>query len=304
MFKTMMTINTAKFAASVLVIGGNTGRGGPVPVTEVLGRRDCTGIPTLARYKPVSISTGKLSLVCGGDVSNVHQTSCQQFNAVTKTFTEHSQLVQKRFGSSAIKTSEGIIIVGGEYRGKNVEMLATDSTTWTARTDINGSEVRYSCMTMLNHSHAMMVGGMSSPEEVRLYDVINDQWTDLPSQDVHVWGHDCINTDQGVLVAGGSKGYYKGGVTGQSMLIDPVTGQVETVGSLNDARFEAKLVKIGDSDTIVAVAGSTNAGDRLTSIEEWVPVNKTWIRSNLSLNVARNGFAVLTIPVAASVLCD
>ena len=297
----MITINTAKFADTVLVVGGQTSGGS----TEILYNPSCNGISTLDRYNPVSISTGSLSLVCGGesDDDSDSLTSCQQFNADTKTFSPHSQLLQPRYAASGVSTSQGIIIVGGFYSGNTIEMLATDSTTWTARTDITGSGVSYSCMTMLNHSHAIVVGGSSALTAVRLYDVINDQWTDLPSLDVGVWCHDCINTEQGVLVAGGRSGGDTGDSTERSVLIDPVTGLVETVGSLNVAREGHKLVKIGDSDTIVSVAGSGSSG-RLTSIEEWVPATKTWTMSSLSLNVARSFFGVLTIPVPVSDLCD
>ena len=84
------------------------------------------------------------------------------------------------------------------------------------------------------------------------------------------------------------------------MLIDPRTGQVETVGSLNVARGFHKLTKVGGK--VLAIAGYN--GGKLTSIEEWVPATKSWVMSSLSLDVARYRFGVLTVPVPASVLCD
>ena len=86
------------------------------------------------------------------------------------------------------------------------------------------------------------------------------------------------------------------------MLIDPRTGQVETVGSLNVARWGHKLVKVGSK--VVAMSGRGSSSGYLTSIEEWVPANKTWMMSRLSLNVGRYKFAVLSVPVPASYLCD
>ena len=299
-----MTLNTAELAGTTLLVGGYTDLGSD-PVTEVLNTEHCAAdIETVTRVSPVSVSTedGELHLVCGGDPesgrSDTTSRTCDKFDPETKTFTHHSQLLQRRFGSSALSTSLGVIIVGGAYSQNTIEFLATHSTNWEARNDIPGYGVWLSCMAMVNSTHAIVVGGLLSPTSVRLYDVTTDLWTDLPSLSVGVWGHDCVNTEQGVLVTGGITG---GSVTGRSVLIDPRTGQVETVGSLNVARAGHKLTRVGEKWVAI---GGFNVSVRTTSIEEWVPGDKSWVRSSLSLDVARSDFGVLTVPVPASVLCN
>ena len=206
-------------------------------------------------------------------------------------------MLQTRFRPSAVYTSEGVLVVGGNPSRNSIEFLPKQSTNWVARNDIPGNGVYASCMVMVSESVAMVVGGAYSMTAVRLYDVTTDQWTDLSSMSVGVYNHDCVNTEQGVLVAGG---YNRGQFTGRSVLIDPRTGQVETVGSLNVARGFHKLTKVGGK--VLAIAGYNGA--KLASTEEWVPATKSWVMSSLSLDVARFRFGVLTVPVPASVLCD
>ncbi len=125
-----------------------------------------------------------------------------------------------------------------------------------------------------------------------------DQWTAWPSLTDYLYGHDCILTPQGILVTGG---YTRGQDTARTVLIDSTTGHQQTVGQLTTARMGHRMVTIGSK---VFVVGGFYGFDKLASTEEWFPSNTSWVRSDLSLDVARSYFGVFTVPVPASVLCN
>ena len=182
------TTTTTTTTTTSFVFGGWSDSG--YAATEVLGTPTCTGvIPPVRRHSHLTVSSddGELLLVCGGNYNFNLDSSCDKFDLQTKTFKHHSDMLQKRYWSSAVYTSEGVLVVGGFHSKNTIDFLPKHSTNWVARNDIPGNGVYYSCMVMVSESVAMVVGGVYSRTAVRLYDVTTDQWTDLPSLSVGVY---------------------------------------------------------------------------------------------------------------------
>merc|ERR1712080_5210 len=109
-------------------------------------------------------------------------------------------------------------------------------------------------------------------------------------------GHDCIRTQDGVLLTGGVDS--EGRVRGESLVIDRTNGQIETVGSLNVARWGHRMVEYQGRVLVLGGYGGMRA---LDSIEEWLPETKGWLVTDWTLTQPRKYFAVINVPYD---ICD
>ena len=282
---------------STVILTGGYIPGGRTNTTQVLGSHDCQDFPLpVARSSHVAVNTGSDQIVCGGLPSENYK-SCLKFNYISKTWEDHSTLLQDRVASSSVTVHDRTYILGGSGDSrKTSEYLTVGQNTWTVGPDIPGAGVYGSCAVSVDDT-IVIIGGYYNFRQVIVYDVTTDQWTYWPSLTDGLYAHDCILTPQGILVTGGVVRQ----ATAQTMLIDSTTGHQQTVGPLTTPRYQHKMVTIGSK---VFVVGGFYRGDELASIDEWFPSNTSWVRSDLSLDVGRYSFGVFTVPVPASVLCN
>ena len=220
--------------STVILTGGFTS-GSPTASTQVLGT-PCQDFPLpVARSNHVAVNTGSDQLVCGGHPAANYK-SCLKFNYISKTWEDHSTLLQYRYDSSAVTVHDKTYIFGGRGSdSKTSEYLTVGQNTWTVGPDIPGNGVYLSCVVSVD-DRIVIIGGTYNYTQVIVYDVTTDQWTDWPSLTDGVYDHDCILTPQGVLVTGGRTGGDRSEFTARTVLIDSSTGHQQTVGPLTTPR--------------------------------------------------------------------
>ena len=180
--------------------------------------------------------------------------------------------------------------------------LAPGQSTWTVGANIPGDGVRLSCAVNINDRQIVLLGGTFNSTQVIMYDTDTGNFAQWPSLNVSLSRHACIQTSQGILVSGGFN-FDTAEPISQTVLINTnaITTEVEIVGDLTIARRDHEMMEF--EGTVLAIGGS-NASTVLASIDEWVPSNKSWVRSPLSLKQPRSDFGVLIVPVPASDLCN
>jgi len=282
-----------------MVVGGLGSDYYPLFSNEIIDNAQCISsisLPTGLTHN-VAISTSfNLHLVCGGFNNN----KCWTFNTNNLTFDLHSTLQSSyRTRSSVVEANGKVYILGGGYGSVTgtSEVLTLGEDRWEAGPNIPGNGVAYSCAVVLNSTNILIIGGVGDSTQVTLYDTVTDTWTSWPRLSKGLERHRCIVTKDGVLVTGG---YMDGQYTSQSLLLDIVTGNFETIGPMTTARGFHMLAQLGQK--VFAIGGRSDSSYH-TSVDEYVPISKTWVRSNYSLNVARSSFAILNVPIPASVMC-
>merc|ERR1712215_59567 len=113
----------------------------------------------------------------------------------------------------------------------------------------------------------MVLGGWYDTKQVRILDTTTDTWTQWPDLPYEISFHACIMTEEGVIMSGGLilRG---GGMTNKTLLIDPDTGEIETIGSMVIRRWFHKIVKLGGEVIIVGGLSPDADGDYATSTEK------------------------------------
>merc|ERR1712126_694919 len=112
---------------------------------------------------------------------------------------------------------------------------------------MGGAGVYYSCITHMNSTHIIFIGGYYDRRQVRVFDITTEtwyDWTDLVSLPYPVTAIDCITVEDGVLLTGGYN-YDSGEATSQAWIID-TGGHIEQVGDMTHSRKGHKMVRLGD----------------------------------------------------------
>jgi len=259
----------------------------------------CASVPLpIGMSRHASFSIGDTHLVCGG----LYTKDCYMLNVSSMEWEHHSTLNSKRYGASVLVIGARVWVVGGSGDSRKTSEYLTDGR-WTVGPSVPGGGVYDSCMTYLNSSHVILIGGYHDRRQVRLWDITTETWTDWTdrvSLPYPVWGHDCVSIEEGVLVTGGYN--RDSGVTySQSWIIDR-TGQIEMVGNMTVSRWGHRMVSLGGK---ILSLGGREAWNGMyhTSIDEWVPGTNTWVRSQYTLTVGRAGFGVMVIPGPITTLC-
>merc|ERR1712126_300105 len=259
---------------SILILGGFTKEEGVSPTSvEILGVGICPQIALpFSTYGQVGgLTYDNVSLVCSG-LDTASNRECITLNTKTMKWEKHSVDGKiERNGASIVFTPKGSYILGGNSeRSKNTSaFLPLGSSSWTDSTVIPGKGVESSCVVNVNSSHVMVIGGGQDKRQVRLWDTPSDTWTEFPELGFDlVYGHACIMTEEGVMVTGGVVGSWpKSTISDQTLIINPQTGQVETVGPMLTKRWGHAMVRVRGA--IILLGGFLNkeADEYITSTE-------------------------------------
>ena len=225
-------------------------------------------------------------------------------NVSGKNWEIHSTLNSWRSGASSVVIGNKVWVVGGyddSGSSKTTSEYLTDGK-WTVGPSIPGAGVYISCMTYLNSSHIILIGGYYDRRQVRLFDTTTEtwyDWTDLVSLPYPVDRHDCITVEDGVLLTGGYN-WDSRETTSQSWIVHRA-GNLEQVGDMSRSRMGHRMVRLGAK--IFSLGGWGNGYNELSSIDEWIPGNKTWVRSPYQLNTGNVWFGALVIREPSTSLC-
>jgi len=286
------------YEETILLIGGETQSGRSSSVS-VLQNSNCV-IPDYP-YKLASldaVSNNEISLVCGGFYKRGRKSKGRArdecYNLVNNNWELHSRMSRRRHGHSMVSVpGSGVWVFGGygDDIKNSSEFLPTGSDTWVEGPSIPGGGVKSSCAVALNTSHILIAGGGDDRDQVLVYDVTTDQWTDWPRLPFGRDAHDCIKTEDGVLLTGG---HGRGGSYSKaSFMIDLYNGQVETVGSLTAIRSGMKLVEYQGKVWVMGGSGYVTP----YSLEEWDPEAKVWVNKPwINISQSRYYFAVMRVP--------
>ena len=92
-------------------------------------------------------------------------------NVSGKNWEIHSTLNSFREGASSVVIGNIVWVLGGYGdSSKTTSEYLTDSK-WTVGPSIPGAGVHLSCMTYLNSSHIILIGGYYDRRQVRVFDI-------------------------------------------------------------------------------------------------------------------------------------
>jgi len=251
----------------------------------------------------ISFSIGNTHLVCGGSFTK----DCYMLNVSSKRWDKHSTLNDWRSGASSVVIDTRVLVVGGyDYDSNNTSEYLIEGK-WVVGPSLPGRGVVNSCLAKLNSSHVILIGGQYFSRQVLLLDITTDtwtDWTDVVSLPYCVNEHDCIDINEGVLLTGGLNCEWEDDkvVTGpnpQSWIIDR-TGNIEQVGDMTVGRRDHKMIRLGGK--VFSVGGHCEYNDN-SSIDEWIPDSKTWVRSMFQINTGILAYSVMALPGFSTTLC-
>merc|ERR1711962_724096 len=241
----------------------------------------------------ISVTTADgLTLVCGGETSSGFTASCLQFDYESKSWQYHSSLLsENRTDASAVTTSRGVYVIGGRNDASNTsEFLATGSSVWTQGPHIPGEGVHQSCAAKLSDTEFVILGGAGDGgTQARVYNEDRNEWREWPRLTMGVQIHSCLGLGDIVLMAGGdSRGYSPG-----TVIFDSKTGSAREVRPPMYRRWFADMVLYRGKPLIMG-GDDWRIGGR-TDAEIWNMDTETWEEADISLNVGRQDFSLVTM---------
>jgi len=277
---------------SRIAIGG-IGNSAKLGSVEVLNSSCDFPLPE-TRYAHISVTTadGK-TLVCGGSTPSGVTTSCLQFNSQSKTWEHHSTMrSSNRFLSSTIVIPSGVWVIGGSAGGDTSEFLATGSSEWTQGPDLSRGKVFQSCAVKLSDTEFVVLGGYYDRTQALHYNKTSDKWTEWPRLTKDVFAASCVKIGDKILMAGGA---YNNdyAVTRRTVIFDTKTGSAREVASLKYPRAYADIELHGGKAVILG--GIDGRTGRRTDAEMWNMDTETWEEADISLNIARSHYSLVTM---------
>ena len=300
------TISLVVERSSLFIAGGFTNSSpGRIRNTEVVGQQSCDYPMVKVRSRTHGITTSDgLHLLCGGAASNVFR-SCTMFNHSGPAWSEYFPLLEDRQWASPVALPSGTYMLGGRDSPNTSDFLPVGSSTgWSRGPAIPGPGVHTSCAADLNSTHFVVIGGSSSGggQLVRVYNTLAAAWTNWPQLPVRLSYPACLRVGRQVLVTGGSD-IDTGESTSTFLKIDINTGEMTTGSPLQQARQGHEMVEFEGKVLVVSGAIYPDIEKRTTSIEELDETTGRWKFYPTTLQRARVGFGLFSIPVKPATLC-
>ena len=272
---------------------------------EELGGGDCTELSLGSANRTshvLGVTNDNVRLVCGGYEEENSSHSCISLNTDAMKWEEHSELPDLREQGSMVFTEKGTYILGGIEKNitKTSLFLPLGANSWTKGPEIPGKGVEAACAVSINSTHLILTGGSHDRKQIRILDTATDTWTQLSDLPYGVDRHACIMTEEGVILSGGMyyNSYEDHGVLDKTLLIDPHTGQIETVGPMVTTRQLHQIVRVGGE--VIVVGGRDQDGHGMTFTEKYK--DKTWEKADYDLDWGRTSFSVIPMPQTG--VCD
>ena len=164
---------------------------------------------------------------------------------------------------------------------------------------IEGS-LRNPCTVKINCTRIAVIGGLGNifgndvGNKVNILNIVTAEWTQWDDLPYMISNHQCVLTNQGILVAGGFIDYLE--ITNKAVLIDLATGNNRHVGSMNLPRQAFGMVT--KHGKVLAIGGQTQSPviEETKTIEEYDPDTETWTMSSMELAVPRSYFGIVYVP--------
>ena len=289
-------------------MGGYDGNGFSSEATtsvDLIGDVTCVlpQLPINIPYQPSIILTNDNQiLACGGYPNNMHE--CLVLK--DQNWIKHSDLIEKRYDSSAVTMAKGVYILGGDnsFSQTTSEFLPTGSTNWHVGPNIPEGFTK-GCAVKVSDFELILIGGYKTRNRIIKLNVNTKEWTNLGELKEGRYAHSCAVMSGKIIVSGGKTSNEMILKSTEIISLDNPTAS-RIVGSLNEERGYPGLAvsHINNQPTLLAIGGEfyQNGTKYRNSIETWNSNSESWtLSSDLKLDRKKYHFGFLSI--LSSLLC-
>ena len=294
---------------SILMAGGTNGYETLLSSIEVLSNdeslanKNIRSLPFGITWDPLLFLNGDDLLFCGGiDSAYRLNTKCLKYDK--DGWKIHSNLNKNRTFASAVSTSNGAYIFGGDFSKDTYEFLPKNSSKWMlGQSRIQRGFVNGCAVTIPGKPEIFLIGGEKAPRRILTFNVDGEYFIEegVSLQRERI-SHACANIPGTnlILIMGG---FDERRNTHKTTEIFDTESKTITLGNpMNVERNSyTGVITVNNEDRVALFGGtqyrygSTLFDTFLEMVETLNPKTMKWEVSDMKLAITRNEFASVTV---------